>query len=1414
MEPLSIVASFIAVIDISSKVITICYRYRGAVKNAPRDLLRVQNEVTGFRSIVERLHQLVIEDPQSQGFPTLEKQTGPDGPLAQCLEELESLKRRLEPETGWRAAGKALMWPLREGDAVKSLDFIGRVKQTLQLALLADNAANTIVIRESTRDLAHIRQGINTLTAKLEHQKQNTEFREVMAWLGAPQSTNHVTARKRRAPDTGDWLLVSPDYIHWMKTSGNVLWLHGTSGCGKTVLFSKIVDAIKVVCDTGHSTAIAYHYFDFNDKRRNLAESVVRTWLTQLCGQSIELPERLRSEYERRSYLSDTGTAIVDTLEEILRTLILKFEHVYLLLDALDECSDPLELEQVQAILERIRQSSPSRVHVLATSQYNRDLQDYFENAGATRINLLDTELAKDIGIYVRSRLRDDLKLKRQPPDVQNEVELTLVNNSQGSFRWVACQINALKRCTSTAALRNALHSLPNDLPQTYIRMFHNIDSINRCTAIKILKWASFSFRPLNLHELCEALAIDLDSNHGPRYDPELRLWDPLDVFTICPGLVTIVVHATKDSNNLLSMDQVEVRLSHFTVKEFLTSPLIQTGPWSDFALSQPSSQIFLAQSCLTYLLYIDEPLTEINISYYSLAHYAAAFWIEHVKLFGPLMDQVSLRDLMRRLMNPGSVNFANWTCLFQVDAPWRKPSFSGFQTAAEPLYYMSYLGFEDQVEALLEDGSDPNNEGGLYGTALQAAAFQGWTRIVELLLGANARPEIEKGVFDYPLIAAVSQEHEQIVRLLLESGASPNLDARSFRKRGPALLIAANKGNKRLCELLLSFGADANYYAPKADPHSALEAAVSKGHIDIVKLLLEQPRRGADFCDVLKESSLIASRNGAKEIFEALVLYGLDKRPALRHAAYIGDKVILQKLIDSGADLNHQGGYSFEEETTPLLSAIVGGHLEIVRTLLDQGADPYQKTSFANVLAAAAKGGNLEVVKLFLDLKLPINVGSHSPLCPLGCAAEEGHLDVLKILIDSGGDINYNHGEALQRAAYHRHVEIVRELLSRKANVNLENQFGQTALYHAASGGSALIVKMLIDHGALINHHGGRDGNSLHAGIEAGHLHIVQILLDHGADIEQQWKRSGATDTIETPLIHAARRGNEAIVRELLARDADVNPCLEGATTGGPLLKAIKSGHSPIAFLLLDHGAEVNVSGTPVVYAVQNKMTTVLEALLDRGADINAHGKYWRDEPTFPLKLAAQQGDMETVQLLLDHGANVNEQDVDGFTTLHMAASRGNEALLRRLIYDYKADLGVQLRNGSLPIHSAASEGHKTCVELLIDAGANIDALNKEDRTPLHWAAESGHWDTVEFLVERGARVGDEDENGLKPLDLAELCVRKYDYKYYREDLDIWTDEKVQALFKKLVANDRQEKCQIECKQDNAVGTIPRPLD
>ena len=62
----------------------------------------------------------------------------PDGPLVKCQAELDDLKKKLEPASGWKAVGNVLTWPLKEGDVTKTLDNLERTKATLQLALTAD----------------------------------------------------------------------------------------------------------------------------------------------------------------------------------------------------------------------------------------------------------------------------------------------------------------------------------------------------------------------------------------------------------------------------------------------------------------------------------------------------------------------------------------------------------------------------------------------------------------------------------------------------------------------------------------------------------------------------------------------------------------------------------------------------------------------------------------------------------------------------------------------------------------------------------------------------------------------------------------------------------------------------------------------------------------------------------------------------------------------------------------------------------------------------------------------------------------------------------------------------------------------------------------------------------------------------
>lgn len=141
-EPLSLVASLIAVVQISGSVISCCYEYRKGVKNAPKDLLRVTTEVAALRNVVERLVALVDDEKMAghKYLSALNDIVSTNGPMELCQHDLESLRVKLEPPVNeWKALERRLTWPLQEKDVTKTLATISRTKSLLETALMVDN---------------------------------------------------------------------------------------------------------------------------------------------------------------------------------------------------------------------------------------------------------------------------------------------------------------------------------------------------------------------------------------------------------------------------------------------------------------------------------------------------------------------------------------------------------------------------------------------------------------------------------------------------------------------------------------------------------------------------------------------------------------------------------------------------------------------------------------------------------------------------------------------------------------------------------------------------------------------------------------------------------------------------------------------------------------------------------------------------------------------------------------------------------------------------------------------------------------------------------------------------------------------------------------------------------------------------
>lgn len=343
------------------------------------------------------------------------------------------------------------------------------------------------------------------------------------------------------------------------------------------------------------------------------------------------------------------------------------------------------------------------------------------------------------------------------------------------------------------------------------------------------------------------------------------------------------------------------------------------------------------------------------------------------------------------------------------------------------PLCIASEHGYVKTVQLLLDKGADIN-AAGTWGSALQSAALNGHETIVRLLLRYGADVNLKRWhssddafiVGINPLKTAALNGHEGVVQLLLNCGAdvdyaeeirddpddSPEMFA-SFSLGGPALYAAAATSNRKIVEILLKHGADANVEGEEREV--ALHAAACGGYDDIVKILLKY---GAD----------INAEDGR---------FGT----ALQRAVYEGHEKIVEMLLKYGVDVNAKEGY------------------------------------YGTALQYASRHGCEKIVKILLEHGADVNMSGERFGSALQAAACKGHEEIIEILIQHGADINAEGGEeygsALHGAAYGGYEEIVRSLLEHGADVNAKVK-GKTALVVARAHRRQKTIQILLDHGAV----------------------------------------------------------------------------------------------------------------------------------------------------------------------------------------------------------------------------------------------------------------------------------------------------------------------------------------------------------
>jgi ankyrin repeat protein len=486
---------------------------------------------------------------------------------------------------------------------------------------------------------------------------------------------------------------------------------------------------------------------------------------------------------------------------------------------------------------------------------------------------------------------------------------------------------------------------------------------------------------------------------------------------------------------------------------------------------------------------------------------------------------------------------------------------------------------------------------------------------------------------------------------------------------------------------------------------------------------------------------------------------------PDLRlvNAAAAQDKAAIRTLLKQRVDVNAKRA----DGATALLWAVHFNDLETVDLLIKAGADVNASDDHGvTPLAQATENNNIALVQKLLAGGANANAAQTSGLTPLMTAAHTGNVEVVKALLSRGADVNVMTKEtgisALMWAVADQRPDVAKVLIENQADVKRSSIKGFTPLLFAARNGDIEMAKLLLAAGADVNEHASDGTMPLPFSIQSGQEKFALFLLDQGANPNSDMAGVRALHVAAGPVdmwlepwtrtryggqVYSAGNGggfgsmlsNDQrlnLVKALLAKGADPNARI---TTSAMMMSYIgypkKGAFEPFAC-----GTGDLRGATPLLVAAMaaNSGNLLFAA---QGSEVN------RDGDATKATAAA-----EILRALLAKGADLKLTTVDGTTPLMVAAGLG------------RATFDPNLKRGRRSISA------EQAVTVLLDAGADINAVNEADFTALHGAAYRGLNEVIKILVDRGANMNARDFRGRTPYRLAEGSKQSFQFQAYPE--------------------------------------------
>ncbi|KAJ5702333.1 hypothetical protein N7488_009881 [Penicillium malachiteum] len=726
-----------------------------------------------------------------------------------------------------------------------------------------------------------------------------------------------------------------------------------------------------------------------------------------------------------------------EAVRHLLGALLPPGFKAYLVIDGLDDC----EPEDRRTIIQEIRWLQ-QRFSILLCASVRKEPRDPSKLMTLGRnSNLLILHNASDIEIFIETELEARItsgKLMIGNPLLVLEIQDALLKSSQGTFLWVALQIDNLCTMCTDEAIRQALADLPQTLSETFDRILRKFDStLARSYQNSILEIIVAARYPLTPEELREALSVIPGDT---TWDASRLVNDIFGILTCCGSLLTI------------DEEEKTVRLVHSSVWQFL----VDSEPGSKARLTLSSAQKKMADIITTYLNYdiferqistrvrcnIEVDLTPAKIldSNFEVPTVVRDIAVNLLKLrrvpgfnMGKTLEQLRARPQTSTDSPLKLLSYAKSNCLFHIACVLE----SGESQEADPSFLRLLNG--TMVDLNTSDGQ----------RLFFAATEKDSEAVVKIIIqSSQLNPNSTDLSGQTPLFLAAASGHDSIVKLLLSVRV---IDRNIKSKKIKTLLhIAIEKGHNKTAEILIGSGR-VNINAKDHSDRTPL-------HIALQSLNTDRAARA-----LLQYTSILPGEQDCQH-----------KTP-LHNALEGGNFAVAKMLLSSGrVKTNTKDG----NKRSPLHLAVEFDFTgEITKFLLqfDSTEPDTDDRKMVTPLHQSVKSNNLPAMKALLEsgrLNPPLRVNGRQ-LNPnrwtvMHAAAQNGDEAMTKLLLSydqvDANARDYDGKAPLHYGASANNVRFVQCMLkSDKVLANAKDDMGRTPLHVAFMHNSRAVADLLL---------------------------------------------------------------------------------------------------------------------------------------------------------------------------------------------------------------------------------------------------------------------------------------------------------------------------------------------------------------